>query len=115
MINTSSIFKELNDYDKKLVNTVLEWAIKNCHLYSSGKSDEARTRSETTLAKFKFEAKNFSFERDELLALNSAISYFHTELITYKIGSYDEETIDKMHASLKELGRKLEDFVFDDY
>lgn len=76
MINASSIFKDLNDYDKTLVNTALDWAIKNCHLYSCSESDERRTRSNTTLAKFKFEAENYTFEKDELLALNSATHFF---------------------------------------
>lgn len=115
MINTASVFKDLNDYDKTLVNIALDWAIKNCHLYSCSESDERRTRSNTTLAKFKFEDENYTFEKDELLALNNATHFFHTELIIRNISPYDEdeETLDKMHASLKKTGRKLDDFLMD--
>lgn len=115
MINTTSIFKDLNDYDKTLVNTALDWAIKNCNLYSCSESDERRTRSNTTLAKFKFEAENYTFPKEELDALANALNYFHTELIIRNISPYDEdeETLDKMHISLKKITRQLEDFRLD--
>ena len=117
MINTASVFKDLNDYDKTLVNIALDWAIKNCHLYSCGESDKRRTRSNTTLAKFKFEAENYTFPKEELHALNKALNYFHTELIKRNISPYDEdeETLDIMHISLRKITRQLEDFVFVDY
>lgn len=117
MIDVSVVFKYLDDYDKTLVNTALDWAIKNCHLYSVSESDERRTRSNTSLAKLKFEDENYSFPKDELVALDRALNYFHTELITRNISPYDEneKILDKMHISLKKITRKLEDFLFVDY
>lgn len=118
MINASTIIKELSDYDKNLINSALEWAIKNCHLYTAGKADETRTRSNTTLAKLKFEAENYTFPKEEINALNKALTFFHSELISHNISPYDEdeEALEKMHISLKKIDRQLEVLYFpDDY
>lgn len=116
MIDVSHIFKELDDYDKDLVNFGIDWirntGIQDFIKYNPGVSPIVILKSNLQSCIDKFSANDYLLSEGEFTDSFSSLQWFHEQLLVRNIGEEDENVLDKMHFSLKKTTRQLEDLYF---